>query len=235
MAMVYYTYSVITFFPIILFNLFIFKLINRNVYEAFHSEFICSHLFNSDFTELRKELHNDISRCSIGSLCAYNKEGIIVYHWLKSATLLQDMLGKFSILNQNDLFIQLWGEKMAECGTISIPIVAQQVWPMAYSRAQQLIEALQGRTLMLADVDRYLSKYKTHVELGQVLEDLNTQLSICTGISNDGKWIAIVVETIVQYWSLKEHERAAKMFLRVKEQLKLTGNFKQVEALAAQV
>ena len=145
------------------------------------------------------------------------------------------MLDTFSHLSQNDLFIQLWGEKMAECCTISIPIVAQQVWPKAYSHAQQLMEALHGRTLKLADVDRYLSKYKAHLELGQVLENLNTQLGICTGISNDGKWIANVVETIVQYWSLKEHEKAAKTFLRVKEKLKLTGNFKQVEALAAQV
>eukprot|EP00731_Ephydatia_muelleri_P024237 Em0016g508a len=188
-----------------------------------------------DFAELKKELQNDISKISIGSLCSCNKEGSIVFHCLKSASPLHDMLGKFFVLNQNDLFIQLWEEKMAECGTISIPIVAQQVWPKAYSHAQQLMEALHGRTLKLADVDRYLSKYKTRVELGQILENLNNQLSICMSNSNDGKWIANVVETIVQYWSLKEHEKAAKTFLLVKEQLKLTGNFKQVEALAAQV
>ena len=145
------------------------------------------------------------------------------------------MLDKFSHLNQNDLFIQLWEEKMAECGTISIPIVAQQVWPKAYLHAQQLMEALHGRTLKLADVDRYLSKYKTPDELRQVLMNLNNQLKTCTGNSNDGKWIANVVETIVQYWSLKEYENSAKTFLLVKEKLKLTGNFKQVEALASQV
>ena len=192
-------------------------------------------LFNSDFAELKKELMHDISRCSIGSLCACNKEGTIVYHCLKSASPLHEMLDKFSHLNQNDLFIQIWGEKMTACGTISIPIVAQQVWPKAYLHAQQLMEALHGGTLKLADVDQYLSKYKTPGELGQVLINLNNQLSTCTGISNDGKWIANVVENIVQYQSLKEHEKAAKTFLQVKEKLKLTGNFKQVEALASQV
>ena len=181
------------------------------------------------------ELHNDISRSSIGSLCDCNKEGNIEYHCLKSASPLHNMLDKCYLLTQNDLFIQFWREKMAECGTISIPIVAQQVWPKAYLHAQQLMEALHGRTLKLADVDRYLSKYKTPDELGQVLVNLNNQLSTCTGNSNDGKWIANVVETIVQYWSLKEHEMAAKKFLRVKEILKLTGDFMQVEALASEV
>ena len=184
---------------------------------------------------LNKELCDDISKSSIGSLCACNKEGIVIYHCLKSASPLHDILDKFTLLSQNDLFIQLWGEKMVECGTISIPIVAQQVWPKAYSHAQQLMGALHERTLKLADVDHFLSKYKTPVELGQVLANLNSHLSTCTGISNDGKWIANVVETIVQYWSLKEHEKAAKTFLLVKEKLKLTGDFKQVEALASQV
>ena len=197
--------------------------------------YVYSHLFNLDFAELKKELHNDISRSTIGSLCTCNKEGTVVYYCLKSASPLHDMLDKFSHLNQNDLFSQLWMEKMAECGTISIPIVAQQVWQKAYLHAQQLMEALLGRTLKLADVDRYLSKYKTPAELRHVLMNLNNQLSTCTGISNDGKWIANVVENIVQYQSLKEHEKAAKTFLQVKEKLKLTGNFKQVEALASQV
>ena len=145
------------------------------------------------------------------------------------------MLDKFCLLNQNDLFVQLWGETITEFGTISIPIVAQQIWPKAYSHAQQLMEALHGRTLKLADVDRYLSKYKTSDELSLLLRNLNNQLSISMGIPNDGRWIANVVETILQYWSLKEHEKAAKIFLLVKEKLKLSGNFKQVEALASQV
>ena len=146
------------------------------------------------------------------------------------------MVDKFNLLAQNDLFCQLWQENVAEFGaSISIAVVSRQIWPRAFSHAQQLMEALQGRTMKLADVDHYLAKYEAPAELTTVLMNLNNHLNTCTGSSHDGKWIGSVVGTIMQYWSLKEHKKAAETFLRLKEKLKLTGSFKQVEALASEV
>ena len=145
------------------------------------------------------------------------------------------MVDKFNLLAQNDLFSQLWQEKVAESGVVSITVVSQQIWPEAYSHAQQLMEALHGRTMKLADVDHYLSKYEAPAELTSVLMNLNNHLNTCTGNSHDGKWIGNVVHIIMQYWSLKEHKKTAETFLRLKEELKLTGSFKQVEALASEV
>ena len=147
------------------------------------------------------------------------------------------MLDKFYLIAQNDLFSQLWEGKVAEIGvtSISITVVSQQIWPKAYSHAQQLMEALHGRTMKLADVDHYLAKYKAPAELTSILMNLNNHLNTCTGSSHDGKWIGNVVDTIMQYWSFMKHQEAAKTVLRLKEELKLTGNFKRVKALASQV
>ena len=145
------------------------------------------------------------------------------------------MVHQFYLLAQNDLFSQLWREKITGSGTVSIAIVSQQIWPKAFSHAKQLMEQLHGRTMKLADVDHYLAKYEAPAELTSVLMNLNNHLNTCTGSSHDGKWIGNVADTIMHYWSFKEYEKAAKTFLHLKEELRLTGSFKQVETLASQV
>ena len=125
--------------------------------------------------------------------------------------------------------MQLWQEKVAESGFVSIAIVSQQIWPTAYLHAQQLMEALHGRSMTLADVDHYLAKYDAPAELTSVLMNLNNHLNTCTGSSHDGKWIGNVVDIIMQYRSFKKHEKAAKMFLCI------NGSFKQIETLLSQV
>ena len=205
--------------------------------ELLYFGFIVNSFFPvSGLAELRKELNCDIRERSIGSLCTSSK-GIIIYHCLKSASPLQGIIDKFFLIAQNDLFSQLWQEKVVEVEAtgISITVVSQQIWPNAYSHAQQLMEALHGRTMKLADVDHYLAKYEAPAKLTSVLMNLNNHLNTCSGSSHDGKWIGNLVGTIMQYWSLKGHQKAAQTFLCLKEKLKLTGSFKQVEALATQV
>ena len=189
----------------------------------------------SDIAELGAELNSDIKSQSIGTLCSRMKDGNITFLCFKSALPLLPMLENLFLLAQNDLFSQLWREKIPADGNISITIVSQHIWPKAYGHAQQLMDALYGRKMKLADVDHYLSKYKARVELTSVLRNLNHHLNTFAGLSNDDSWIGPVVETIMQYRSLTEHEKAAKIFLHLQQELKLTGSFKQVETLASQV
>ena len=187
-----------------------------------------------DFQLLHKELTLEVDTESMCSLC-YTKDGDIIFNRFKSATPLREMLPRFALFSTNDLFCQLWREEIAAQKSISFAVVSEQIWPIAYSRIQELMDSLHKRTIKLSTVDGYLAGFKSEADLDRILRELYTALNGSLECEGDDKWIPAVVENIAQYRTLKRYEKAAETFLSLKDKMNLTGDFKEVKTLARKV
>ena len=100
-----------------------------------------------------------------------------------------------------------------------------------------LLAKLESGDMTLLDIDFqfkhvYLNKLD---KLEQDLINLQRGLNAIKHASSDSKWIKNVVKNIGQYWDLCDYREAAEAFLKIRNTLKLTGDFALVERVATKV
>ena len=110
------------------------------------------------------------------------------------------------------------------------------VWQPFYCSCKQLLDSLINRRITLGTVEEYFSRYKSDQwSLVQAIEAFSHGMYTCLERTQCTEWIGIVAESIQQYWSLGKYSTAATALLQLKTSLHLTGNFSDVEQLAAKV
>ena len=100
-----------------------------------------------------------------------------------------------------------------------------------------LLAKLESGDMTLLDID-FQFKQVYHNKLDKLEQDLiNLQcgLNAIKHASSDTNWIKKVVVNIGQYWELCGYREAAEAFLKIRNTLKLTGDFALVERVAKKV
>ena len=145
---------------------------------------------------------------------------------------------------ESDIFALLWSARIKQIHqakkTLEIPDIVNEIWTPVFKECSTLIVELKSESIKLKDIDRCFRP----VEEKRMVTDLG---NLCKAIevSNRGDqplgtpvqspdWIVHVVKHIQQYWSLREQAEAANTLLKLKDRLKLTGDFGIIQKVASQ-
>ena len=100
-----------------------------------------------------------------------------------------------------------------------------------------LLAKLESGDMTLLDIDfQFKHVYFNKLDkLEQDLINLQRGLNAIKHASSNSNWIKKVVKNIGQYWDLCDYREAAEAFLKIRNTLKLTGDFALVERVATKV
>ena len=161
----------------------------------------------------------------------------------QAARCLQSFVEHYFILAHkynSTIFNSIWSSTM-KCARRSNPDmtisdVGPRVWEPTFAQCQQLLEELNSASITLASVDKKFKQYRMHPNsLICEIDNLSKGVSECLQVPSNSSWIPIIVDWILQYWSLCDHREAANSFLRLRDALNLTGDFKDVEKISEEV
>ena len=176
------------------------------------------------------------------SLCVSEASGIR-FICFQLAQPLEPMLKNYNIMfstHQSDLFMKLWKSKLREISKSTAGLkfadFVTTIWDPVYKDCCQLVDSVKMKSIKLSDVDRYFGVYESYRGVRESLLSLYKACEACEGRStNTGQWVRGAVDHMQQYWSLCEQAEAANTVLKLKDSLKLTGNFKTIEDVASRV
>ena len=192
--------------------------------------------------QLKEQLNRNLDLQTMITLCVREDEQIRVICF-ELADTLSTFADKFNLMNQkypSDLFTREWKAAMAAVDEsitgipLSLADIHCKVWEVSFRNCQSLLQQLHYRSIKLVDIDRHFRQHKGDLEAQ--LTNLFTAVNACLGEKEDGDWIREVVHHIHDYWHLCNHQKAACVFLDLKEALNLhTGDFRDVEILSTEV
>lgn len=190
--------------------------------------------------ELIAEIAQDHSGSLIGSLCSMKPS--LQFMCFKSAEPLQPILNNYRNLSEqygSNLFKRMWTSALKTeakaKSTTTFAEVVTRAWNPVFARCCELLDSIQSRTITLKDVDEYFRGFE-----GEYICDHLRNLYIGMQLCHDKPvvftdWIRTSVNLMQQYWALCEQAEAAKIILKLKESMKLTGNFEIIENVASQM
>ena len=142
--------------------------------------------------------------------------------------------------HSNNLFSVRWKERIKEAfrnsGRTSPTLadIHSEVWVTAFDSCQSLLEELHDRSMKLAHIDKHFMDHKSDLEMQ--LERLSKGVNACLGKDSGELWIREVVHRIQDYWLLCNYQKAASIFLDLKEALNLQNeDFSDIEKLSTEV
>ena len=148
----------------------------------------------------------------------------------------------FSSKHSSDIFNKFWNNKLTQIHTqmqtiITFQQVIDLVWKPVFDQCLQLLDNIHSGALKLSTVDdlfktNYLNEKR---KLNNDLQSLQKASDICLGRSSDSRWIESAVDRMNQYWDLCNYCEAAQAFIKIRDTLRLTGDFSLVEKVARQV
>ena len=161
----------------------------------------------------------------------------------QAAGCLQSFVEHYFILAHkynSTIFNSIWSSTMkCVCRSnpdMTISDVGPRVWEPTFVQCWQLLEELSSASITLASVDKNFKQYKMQTDnLKDQIYILSKGVSECLQVPSKSAWISNIVDQIIQYWSLCDHREAAKSFLRLRDALNLTGDFKDVERISEKV
>ena len=175
---------------------------------------------------------------SICSLCSKDGDQLII-KCFQQAKPLFDMATTFYVCTQtypSNLFQHYWSQQMKKMKHFHLTIadVANKIWQPVFDTCCTFLEDIRSKSMVLSEVDRLLMQYRPD-ELHIQLQQLDKAVCECLSRSTSQTWIKDAVKRMEQYRSLRQHASAAKTFLRLRDTLKLTGNFEIIEKLSTEV
>ena len=175
--------------------------------------------------------------CEIGTVCQRNG-GQINPTCFQSLGELTDCLHNFYNMSHTystTVFRKKWASQLSDAfkenPELSFNDVYSSVWLSCFDHFQTLLEKLMSLNIMLADVDEHFSDCKD--SLDTVL--LNLYKGVNHYNAQDESWIGVAVEKCKKYWRLCQNCDVAKLILRLRDFLRLTGDFSLVEKLSQEV
>ena len=147
----------------------------------------------------------------------------------------------FSSKHSSDIFNKFWNNKLTQIHrqihTITFQQVIDLVWKPVFDQCLQLLDNIHSGALKLSTVDDlFKTNYLTEKrKLNNDLQNLQKASDSCLHKSSDSRWIESAVDRMNQYWDLCNYREAAQAFIKIRDTLKLTGDFSLVEKVARQV
>ena len=188
-------------------------------------------------------LQVNVDTCPIRELCSTDYGQVCIVHGFSDAKPLEPCLKQFWFMTQEskcDIFIKFLSERLADlvrdnC-TLSMYGVMPEVWAPVFAQCEQVLEQLMDFSIPLPMVD-VLFRGKDNDLIGHNIKQLQKGVEWCRSRRdvNDFRWIKRVIDRMNQFWKLLGCNDAAQAFLKIRYQLKLTGDFKLVENVALQV
>ena len=177
----------------------------------------------------------------ICTLCVRENQKIRIVCF-QSAGRLSAFADKFYFMNHkysSNLFTVRW----KEAWMVAFPSarisptpadIHSKVWVSAFHSCQSLLQELHDRSMKLAHIDKHFMNHKRDLEMQ--LERLFEGVNACLGKNRSGTWIREVVDRIYDYWLFCNYQKAASIFLELKEALNLLNeDFSDIEKLATEV
>ena len=156
---------------------------------------------------------------------------------------LEPFLKQFWFMTQEskcDIFIKFLNERLAalvkdKC-TLSMNDVMPKVWTPVFAWCEQVLEQLMDFSIPLLMVND-LFHGKDNGLIGRNIKQLQKGVEWCRSRRDvkDFGWIERVIDRMNQFWKLSGYTDAAQAFLKIRNKLELTGDFKLVENVALQV
>ena len=149
---------------------------------------------------------------------------------------------KFYFMNHkysSNLFTVKWKEAwtvaFTSARTSPTPAdIHSKVWVPAFRCCQSLLQELHDHSMKLAHIDKHFMDHKRDLEMQ--LERLFKGVNACLGKNRSGTWIREVIHRIHDYWLFCDYQKAASIFLELKEALNLPNEvFSDIEKLATEV
>ena len=177
---------------------------------------------------------------SVCSLCSKDCDQLII-KCFQQAKPLSDIATTFYTCTQtypSNLFQHYWSQQVEKIkhSHLTISDATNKLWQPVFDTCCTLLENIRSKKVVLSEVDRLLMQYRPE-ELHMQLQQLDKAMCKCLSksVSSSQIWIKEAVERMEQYRSLRQHASAAKTFLKLRDTLKLTGDFGMIEKLSTEV
>lgn len=192
-------------------------------------------------SELMSATQSDYSKVPIRSLCSI-ESGILQFEYFKQACPLLDMVQKFHLLYhdyRSGLFLSVWNLQLEETSSADIPVtfegVVDTVCKPVFCECCQLVDSMKTESITFTKVDLYFTPLKD-CDVKNHLRNLYHAVEECRGNRVlEFSWIRTSIEHMERYWDLCEQAGAAKIVLKLREELKLSGDFVIFENVASSV
>lgn len=194
--------------------------------------------------QLESEFSVNYEEISVGSLFKAT-DGLInlqCIHLLSTVDVPADLIKCLFVVgkkNQNVLFKTCWDKQCMSCDNLSsFTEVYEKVCGKVVQECIQILISLEQRSITLEEVEECFWKY----EVSELMQNL---LKLCQGIQeysptnnpiSPGKsWIPSVVDNIQVYKQISGYTNTAKVVLKLRDSMKLSGDFTTVDTIAKQV
>ena len=199
--------------------------------------------FYAGVEQIHHKLQANVDTCPIRELCSTDDGQVCVVHGFSDAEPLEPCLKQFWFMTQEskcDIFIKFLNERLAalvrdKC-TLSMNDVIPEVWTPVFARCKQVLEQLMDFSIPLSMVDN-LFHGKNNGLIGHNIKQLQKGVEWCRSRRDvkDFRWIKRVIDRMNQFWNFSGYTDTAQVFLKIRDRLKLTGDFNLVENVVSQV
>ena len=182
---------------------------------------------------------------TIKSLCVTDDSGVIRFHCFESAFPLDTIKFYYDFMvrhYQNDLFHRIWEQTSTEVAInnpeLTIKDVVKKLWQPAFEECLRILDALKKSTMKLQEIDDRFHRYSDPNDIKKHIENLFKGVGLCLDKPLPSEcpiWIQNAVGQMQQYWTLARYSKAAKIVLKLRDRLNITGNFTVMEAIATKV
>ena len=212
-----------------------------HVCASFYVRVLYVHITGSE--ALFKSLTRNFDECSIRSLCVSDGQYCQVQCYPEAAPLESCMRSVWimTVGCKCSIFMEYWSatsNSVVHSG-FTFADVAAEVWRPVFSQCEELLASLIDCSISLTMVNDLF--YQMSSSRGRELIDYNIRqlqrgVEWCQGRKNvDFTWIDGVISRMYQFWKLSGYTEAAQAFLKIRDALKLTGDFELVENVALKV
>ena len=189
---------------------------------------------------LLKCLKREFDDCSIRSLCISGGERCKVQCFPEASPLEACMEGVW-IMTVGEyecrIFRDYWNmrSKSVVHNNFSLADVTTEVWRPVFSQCEKLLASLIDCSISLTMVNQVFHQMNRNL-VEHHIKQLQKSVEQCRkGENVDYTWIGGVINRMNQFWKLSGYTGAAQAFLKIRDALKLTGDFQLVENVASQV
>ena len=200
---------------------------------------------NLGLEEIKQELERDYRYCPINILCISKAKGAIEYLSCASAAPLERIMIKFRIMageNNNDVFRKIWMRMLnsvrKSSTELTIEGIVEYLWEPAFEECLRLLDEIRDLTILLSSVDANFLQYNDEKHIIDHLFSLYRGVEMCRNNrrpTNIPSWLKRGVQLMVQYWKLCRYTKAAKVVINLRAKLRITGDFRVMQALATKV
>ena len=188
---------------------------------------------------LLKRLERNFNECSIRTLCVSDGERCQVRCFPEASPMEACMEGVWvmTVEFKCTIFRDYWNtwSRSVVRNDFSLADVTAEVWRPVFSHCEKLLASLIDCSIFLTMVNQLFNRMsREFIEYN--IKQLQRGVEWCRGRKNvDFTWIGGVINRMNQFWKLSGYTDAAQAFLKIRDALKLAGDFKLVENVASQV